>query len=147
MANFSIFLLAKSFQKIEYYSRVLLFYLSGPMSFGVSKAIARQHNAVKDCDVVVMDLSDVPHMGVTASLEIENAIRDAVDRGRQVYIVGAADKVKQRLEKLGIFQIIPDRHLFTDRTEALRQAVATANRNPSSQIPVSGTDLSSAVQA
>ena len=31
-----------------------------------NKAIARQHNALRDCDAVVMDLSDVQHMGVTA---------------------------------------------------------------------------------
>ncbi|NJN88450.1 MAG: SulP family inorganic anion transporter [Leptolyngbyaceae cyanobacterium SL_7_1] len=125
--------------------RVLLFYLSGPMIFGVSKAIARQHNAVRDCDALVMDLSDVPHLGVTASLEIENAIRDAVDKGRQVYIVGAAGKVKRRLEKLGIFQIIPAHHLFTDRTDALRQAVAAAP-NVTDPVAVSGTDWSPAVQ-
>jgi sulfate permease, SulP family len=126
--------------------RVLLFYLSGPMIFGVSKAIARQHNAVQDCDVIVMDLSDVPHLGVTASLEIENAIRDAVDKERQVYIVGATGKVKQRLDKLGIFQIIPSHHLFTDRTDALRQAATVAN-TATSQGPISDIDFSSAVQA
>ena len=58
--------------------RVLLFYLSGPMIFGVSKAISREHNAINNCDVVVMDISDVPMMGVTASLAIENAIKDTI---------------------------------------------------------------------
>lgn len=126
--------------------RVLLFYLSGPMIFGVSKAIARQHNALKDCNALVMDLSDVPHMGVTASLEIENAIRDAVDKGRHVYIVGAAGNVKRRLEKLGIFQIIPSHHLFTEREDALRQAVMLVNSPTNEQMDVSGTDWSAAVQ-
>ncbi|WOB42486.1 SulP family inorganic anion transporter [Thermoleptolyngbya oregonensis NK1-22] len=110
--------------------RVQLFYLSGPMIFGVSKAIARQHNTLGDCDALVMDLSDVPHMGVTASLEIENAIRDAVDKGRQVYLVGAAGKVKRRLEKLGVFNLLPHDHLFTDRTDALRMAVSTVSSYP-----------------
>jgi SulP family sulfate permease len=110
--------------------RVQLFYLSGPMIFGVSKAIARQHNAVGDCDALVMDLSDVPHMGVTASLEIENAIRDAVDKGRQVYLVGAAGKVKRRLEKLGVFDLLSHDHLFTDRTDALRSAVGMVSSYP-----------------
>jgi sulfate permease, SulP family len=119
--------------------RVLLFYLSGPMIFGVSKAIARQHNAIKDCDVVVMDLSDVPHMGVTASLEIENAIRDALDKGRQLYLVGATGKVQRRLEKLGIFQLIPPHHLFTNRTEALQQAAMATNT--STNTPITGLDV------
>ncbi|MGB3205371.1 MAG: SulP family inorganic anion transporter, partial [Crinalium sp.] len=76
--------------------RVLLFYLSGPMIFGLSKAIAREHNAMKEADALVMDLSDVPLLGVTASLAIENAIRDAHDKGLQVYIVGASDKIQHR---------------------------------------------------
>jgi SulP family sulfate permease len=108
--------------------RVLLFYLSGPMIFGVSKAIAREHNAISCCDVLVMDLSDVPHMGVTASLEVENAIRDAVDKGRQVFIVGAAGSVLRRLERLGILQLIPDDHLLSRRFDALKQAVDFVNQ-------------------
>ncbi len=103
--------------------RVLLFYLSGPMIFGLSKAIAREHNAMKDADALVMDLSDVPILGVTASLAIENAIRDAHDKGLQVYIVGASSKIESRLEKLGIFSLIKPDHVISDRTAALRQAV------------------------
>ncbi|MBD2434185.1 MULTISPECIES: SulP family inorganic anion transporter [Fischerella] len=107
--------------------RVLLFYLSGPMVFGVSKAIAREHNAIKDCDVVIMDLSDVPLLGVTASLAIENAIREAVEKGRHVFIVGATGKIKRRLEKLGIMQLLPPHHLLMNRTEAIQQAVVLVN--------------------
>ncbi|GAB4367409.1 MAG: SulP family inorganic anion transporter [Elainellaceae cyanobacterium] len=104
--------------------RVLLFYLSGPMIFGVSKAIAREHSAMRDADVLIVDLSDVPLLGVTASLAIENAIKDACDKGLKVYIVGAAGKIKHRLEKLGVLQLVPPQQLLGDRTEALRQSVA-----------------------
>ncbi len=103
--------------------RVLLFYLSGPMIFGLSKAIAREHNAMKEADALVMDLSDVPLLGVTASLAIENAIRDAHDKGLQVYIVGASSKIQKRLERLGLFDLISPEHVLDNRTEALRQAV------------------------
>lgn len=103
--------------------RILLFYLSGPMIFGLSKAIAREHNAMKVTDVLVMDLTDVPMMGVTASLAIENAIRDAVDKGAQVFLVGASEKLQQRLERLGIFHIVPRNNLFTSRLQALQTAV------------------------
>lgn len=109
------------------HGRVLLFYLSGPMIFGVSKAIAREHSAINECDVVVVDLSDVPLLGVTATLAIENAIVDAVEKGRQVFIVGATNKVRSRLEKFGIFRWVPEERLLMDRTEALRQAVALVN--------------------
>jgi len=103
--------------------RVLLFYLSGPMIFGLSKAIAREHNAMKDADALVIDLSDVPLLGVTASLAIENAIRDAYDKGLQIYVVGANSKIQNRLERLGLFDLIKLEHILVNRTEALRQAV------------------------
>lgn len=104
-------------------NRVLLFYLSGPMIFGVSKAIAREHTAMEDHDVLILDLSDVPMLGVTASLAIENAIKDAIEKGRHVFIVGATGKIKQRLERLGILNLLPPQNLMMDRLEALKQAV------------------------
>ena len=103
--------------------RVLLFQLSGPMIFGVAKAISREHNAIGECDVIVFDLSDVPHLGVTASLALENAIEEAVENGRHVLIVGAAGQTKRRLNKLKVFNLIPPHHLYTNRMEALRDAV------------------------
>jgi SulP family sulfate permease len=105
--------------------RVLLFYLSGPMIFGLSKAIAREHNAMQEADALVMDLSDVPLLGVTASLAIENAIRDAHDKGLQIYIVGASTKIQSRLERLGLFNLITPEHILDNRIEALQQAVDT----------------------
>ncbi|MUG96184.1 STAS domain-containing protein [Scytonema sp. UIC 10036] len=112
--------------------RVLLFYLSGPMIFGVSKAIAREHSAMADSDVLIVDLSDVPMLGVTASLAIENAIKDASEQGRQVFIVGAHGKVKRRLEKFGISRFVPQHYMFGHRVEALKQAVALVNPHESS---------------
>jgi sulfate permease, SulP family len=102
---------------------VLLFLLSGPMIFGMSKAIAREHNAMKVADVLVIDLADVPSAGVTASLAIENVIRDAYDKGLQVYVVGATAQIQQRFQKMGLFDLIQPAHILADRTEALRHAL------------------------
>ncbi|MDJ0694473.1 MAG: SulP family inorganic anion transporter [Mastigocoleus sp. MO_167.B18] len=103
--------------------RILLFHLSGPMIFGVSKAISREQTAMEDHDVLILDLSDVPVLGVTSSLAIENTIKEALEKRRQVFIVGAAGSIKRRLEKLGIFDILPKQNLVMDRLEALRLAV------------------------
>jgi SulP family sulfate permease len=103
--------------------RVLLFCLSGPMIFGLSKAIAREHNAMKEADALVMDLTEVPSLGVTASLAIENVIRDAHDKGLEVYVVGASEKIYRRLQKLGLFDLIHPEHVMNNRTAALQQAV------------------------
>lgn len=109
--------------------RVLLFCLSGPMIFGLSKAIAREHNAMKEADALVVDLTEVPSLGVTASLAIENVIRDAHDKGLEVYVVGASEKIQRRLEKLGLFDLIHPEHVMSDRTSALQQAVHLVYQN------------------
>ncbi len=103
--------------------RVLLFYLSGPMIFGVSKAIARQHAAIGNYAAAVIDLRDVPMLDVTVSLAIENAIEDAVEAGCHVFVVNPDPTMQQQLERLGTFELIPRDHLMADRTAALQRAV------------------------
>ena len=103
--------------------RVLLFYLSGPMIFGVAKAISREHNLINDYQVLVLDLSEVPILGVTSSLALENAIKEAIDKGRQVFLVGLQGQAEKRLRKLGVMSKIPSINIISDRTIALRQAV------------------------
>jgi len=104
--------------------QVLLFQLNGAMIFGVAKAIAREHNAIRDCKAVVFDLSEVSHLGVTAALAVENAVEEAIEKGRQVFVVGAADTTQRRLEKLGLFKKLPAERTTLSRQEALQQAVA-----------------------
>ena len=102
---------------------VLLFYLSGPMIFGVAKAISREHNLINDYKALVLDLSEVPILGVTSSLALENAIEEAVEKGRQVFIVGVSGQAEKRLRKMGVMSRIPQENIIIDRTTALRKAV------------------------
>jgi len=104
--------------------RVLLFHLSGQMIFGIAKAIAREHSAIASYDVLIVDLGEVPMLGVTSSLAIENAIKEAIEAGRQVIVLGATGKVKRRLEKLGIAGLIPGHHWMGDRLTALQEGLA-----------------------
>jgi SulP family sulfate permease len=112
--------------------RVLLMYLSGPMIFGVSKAIAREHATIYRYESVVIDLSDVPLLDDTVSLAIENAVEDAVESKRQVFLASPSEQARQILERLGVFKLIPADHLTSDRTEALQRALALL---PASQAP------------
>ncbi|NJN74165.1 MAG: SulP family inorganic anion transporter [Limnothrix sp. RL_2_0] len=103
--------------------KLLLFHLNGPMIFGVAKAIAREHSAIDNYDVLIMDLEEVPVLGVTSSLAIENAIQEALDVGRKVIVTGATGKVRSRLEKLGIGGMIPDEYWMNDRLIALEEGL------------------------
>ncbi|MGB2924572.1 MAG: SulP family inorganic anion transporter [Limnothrix sp.] len=103
--------------------KLLLFHLNGPMIFGVAKAIAREHSAIDSYDVLIMDLEEVPVLGVTSSLAIENAIQEALDLGRDVIVTGATGKVQSRLKKLGIGGLIPEAHWTNNRLVALEEGL------------------------
>jgi SulP family sulfate permease len=104
--------------------RVLLFYLSGPMIFGVARAVARQHATIGEYDAAVIDLTNVPLLDETISLAIENAINDAVEANCEVFIVSPREQPRRQLSRLDIFQRIPADHMMHDRTAALQRAVA-----------------------
>ena len=102
---------------------VLLFQLAGPMIFGVAKAISREHNAICNCQAVVFDLSEVSHLGVTAAIALENAVKEAMEVGRDVFMVGVSGSTENRLRKLKLLERLPEGHLTSDRLSALRLAV------------------------
>ena len=109
--------------------KVLLFQLAGPMIFGVAKAISREHNAIGNCQVVVFDLSEVSHLGVTAAIALENAVKEAMEVGRRVFLVGATGSTENRLRKLKLLERLPQSHISTDRLSALRLAVEGLSAN------------------
>ncbi|MEO0376675.1 MAG: SulP family inorganic anion transporter [Cyanobacteria bacterium P01_A01_bin.17] len=107
--------------------RVLIFQLSGPMIFGVAKAISREHQALENCDVLILDLTNVPHLGVTSSLALENALQEAAEKNRTIFLVGAKEQSRSRLNRLEVLSLIPENRRLQNRTEALEMAVGLVN--------------------
>ena len=103
--------------------KILLFSLGGPMSFGAAKTISQRMGMVNSCEVIILDLAEVPMIGVTASLAIENVIKDARRQNRQVYLVGAKGRVRERLEKMKLLQLLPPENRFQERIFALEKAI------------------------
>ncbi len=103
--------------------RVLMFRLSGPMSFGAAKAISRQMSIVEDYEILILDLGSVPKLGVTASLAIETMLKDARAKQREIFLVGASGKVWQRLQCLEIVKKLPPSHQVDERLDALRRSL------------------------
>jgi SulP family sulfate permease len=105
-------------------SRVMLLGLSGPLSFGASRYLTQLLSSTGGYDTLILDLTAVTHLGVTASLAIDALCRDAAQQQRKVLIAVRVPRQRQRLERLGL-----DRHAgvgFRDsRLEAL-EALAPA---------------------
>ena len=96
--------------------------MRGSMIFGASRAITRKNSELEDCKALVIDLSDVVHLGVSAGLALEEAVLDMLHAGRTVYITGARSQPLARLKDLGIVQRLPAENLMSNRAGALERA-------------------------
>ncbi|MCW6035643.1 SulP family inorganic anion transporter [Spirulina subsalsa FACHB-351] len=119
--------------------QVLLLHLGGPMSFGAAKAITQRQSILDNYKVVILDLSDVPLLGVTATLALEKLVDTAYEKSIPVFIVGAEGKVQQRLQRFNILDRIPLHHRVATRLEALQQATQLIHpvvlESPASLVP------------
>ena len=104
--------------------KVMLIYLSGPMVFGVSRAIAREQENIHAFESVVFDLSDVPLIDTTISLAIENAVKDAIDHSKKVYIACPATNTRQRFRRMGLTDLVGEANMLESRIDALTKAVS-----------------------
>ncbi|MEL6496102.1 MAG: SulP family inorganic anion transporter [Cyanobacteria bacterium J06623_7] len=109
--------------------KIILFNLTGPMSFGAAKTITQRISIVRQYEVLILDLSGVPMIGVTASLAIENMVKDACKNNHQVFLVGAEGKVRERLHKMKLLNLLPPENCFQERIFALQKAIADVEIN------------------
>ena len=88
---------------------VMLFSLQGPLSFGAATGISERMTLVRQYRVLILDISQVPHLGVTATLAIERIMQEARSHHRQLLVAGAQGKVRSRLQQFGIDGLCPNR--------------------------------------
>jgi len=108
--------------------RLLLFHISGPMSFGAAKSMVKRVSSVDNYEALVLDLSDVPLIDFTSSLAIEDIILDAQEAGHHIFISGARNIVEEVLNKQGILSLLLDEHQYENREDALRHASELLNK-------------------
>lgn len=96
--------------------------LSGPLIFGAASALNRQQNRLADANTLIIDLTQVPHLGVTSSLALETTIRETTQRGGRVFLAGLQDQPRERFERLGMRDLLPAERWLPNRADALRKA-------------------------
>lgn len=101
---------------------VLLLYMRGTMIFGTSRVISRKNSEVEGRDVMVVDVTDVKYLGVSAALAVEEAILDMVKAGKKVYISGAEGQIMTRFKNMGLVAQLPEDSFIDTRTQALELA-------------------------
>ncbi len=121
---------AEQFLLNQAQGNILLFQLGGALSFGAAKTMAQRMSIVKNYQVMVLDLSDVPVLGVTAALAIETIVEDSVRQQRHTFIVVTPGQPRRRLSKLDLDRFARA-HLVENRLQALQQAAALIPSTPS----------------
>lgn len=99
--------------------KILLLYLRGTMIFGTSRAITRKNSQIENCQTLIVDISDVNHLGVSAALSLEESILDMLRARRSVYIIANDGQPLQRLGKLGVLRHVPAENIVNNRLSAL----------------------------
>lgn len=102
--------------------RILVFSLGGPLIFGLAKAISRQHAVLEEHQILVLDFTDVPVLGVSSSLALEKMVLEDLQQGREVFIAGAEGDVRKRLDRLGVTAALPAGHVLETTQAALERA-------------------------
>lgn len=102
--------------------KIMLFYMRGRMIFGTSRVISRRNSEVEGRDALVVDMTDVSYLGVSAALALEEAILDMVRAGRQVFIAGAGEQSMTRLRNMGLLAKLPVESIKETREAAIEAA-------------------------
>ena len=110
--------------------QIILVHMTGPMSYGAARTIA--FHMGQDFDVLILDLTNVPLIGVTAAMTIEAEIK-AARRQRQgeIFIVGASGQVKERLRRFHVQDTLPARNFLPNCYSALNVALSFLDTNTS----------------
>ncbi|MCB1755234.1 MAG: SulP family inorganic anion transporter, partial [Gammaproteobacteria bacterium] len=111
------------------HGRILLYHMRGPMSFGAAKGMVRRLSNFDQYGVLVLDLSDVPLIDDSATRALGDMIGDAQRAEREVFLISSHKRVNERLERQGIYQMLPAAHVFPRRLDALRAASAVISPN------------------
>ncbi|MCW8935634.1 MAG: SulP family inorganic anion transporter [Gammaproteobacteria bacterium] len=101
--------------------KIMLLYLRGSMIFGSSRAITRKNSQFGGCHTLVVDITDVKHLGVSAALALEESILEMSNAGGSVYIVTTKEQALQRLGKLDVLKNIPDENIGVGRELVLER--------------------------
>ena len=102
--------------------RIMLFHMSGPMSFSSAKSIVRGHAGIVGYEIMLLDLSDVPHIDFTTTRALEDIIHDTIDSGKPIFLVGACKSVYDMLEKQGVTAYFETDYMYQQRLDALLHA-------------------------
>ena len=107
--------------------KIMIFHLSGPMSFSSAKAMVRRHASTAGYEIMILDLSEVPSIDFTTSRALEDMLVDTIAAGRRIFLAGARKQVCEMLEKQGVTAHFKPGKMYKNRMDALLHARTLLN--------------------
>ena len=102
--------------------KIMLFHLTGPMSFSSAKAVVRRHASTAGYEIMLLDLTEVPTIDFTTSRALEDILVDTKEAGRRIFLVGAQQQVCDMLKKQGVTNHFKTGKMYKKRLDALLHA-------------------------
>ena len=99
--------------------QTLLIEIDGPVSFAVSRELARRCCEYSQFDTLIIDLSQAKLIGTTTSLMIIDLIEQTLSIDNEVLIVVGNEKVSDNLAKLGLNDLLSSNKQFISRESAM----------------------------
>ena len=107
--------------------QILLYHVNGALSFGAAKGMIRCLDNYTDYHVLIIDLEKVPQVDYSSSKALFDMIDNTQRENRQVYLVGAKQRVNVFLERQNILKLVGDNFIFSNREQALLDAAEKLN--------------------
>ncbi|MFG1490255.1 SulP family inorganic anion transporter, partial [Oceanospirillum sp. HFRX-1_2] len=99
--------------------KTLLYVLRGPISFAAAKGVSQKLMAYQNYNHLILDMSDVPFIGSSTAMVIEELLTQSQAAGCRVSVVGLQNPVAYTLQKLKVLHQIPEQERFEHWTESL----------------------------
>lgn len=102
--------------------KILIFHLSGMMSFSSAKSLIRRHAACAGYEVMLLDMTEVPSIDFTTTRALEDIISDCNQAGCNVLVVGLRSAVEAMLKRQQVIKLVKSENIYGSRLQALKHA-------------------------
>ncbi|HLT26823.1 MAG TPA: SulP family inorganic anion transporter [Zeimonas sp.] len=110
---------------------VLVYSIDGPFFFGAAENFERALASTRtDPQVLILRLGWVPFIDETGLQTLEEVIGDLRKRGVIVMLAGANPRVRAKLERAGLIDLVGRPHFFDDLADAIEASRALVGEEP-----------------